>query len=186
MIFFTADSHFGHKNILSHCRRPFSSLEEMDREMILRWNSRVSPEDEVYILGDLMFSCKDPEHYLRQLSGRKHLILGNHDKVWMKRMDPAPYFESIQPLLELKLEGVRLTLCHYPMMAWNEDRHGAYLIHGHIHNDTDLPFWPLLRENDHILNAGVDLNGFTPVSFPELIVNNRIFKEASLSAKLPG
>lgn len=86
MVYFTADLHLGHENIIHHCSRPFRTVEEMDRALIDAWNKRVGPEDTVYILGDLMFSCKDPAGYLRQLAGKKHLILGNHDAVWMKRL----------------------------------------------------------------------------------------------------
>lgn len=34
MIYYTADPHFGHRNILAHCNRPFSSVEEMDKALI--------------------------------------------------------------------------------------------------------------------------------------------------------
>ena len=86
MLYFTADLHLGHANIIRHCGRPFASVEDMDRCLIDNWNRRVRPEDTVYILGDLMFACKDPAAYLTQLAGQKHLIVGNHDSVWMKRL----------------------------------------------------------------------------------------------------
>ena len=53
MIYFIADPHFGHENILKLCDRPFSSVEEMDELLIRRWNETVSDEDTVYLLGDL-------------------------------------------------------------------------------------------------------------------------------------
>jgi calcineurin-like phosphoesterase family protein len=86
-IYYTADQHFGHENIIKHCQRPFRNVEEMDSFMIERWNERVSSEDEVYIIGDLIFrSGKQPEEYLEQLHGRKHLLLGNHDGSWLKKI----------------------------------------------------------------------------------------------------
>jgi calcineurin-like phosphoesterase family protein len=48
-IFFTADQHFGHKNIIKYCNRPFSSVEEMNKVMIDRWNEIVGKEDTVYV-----------------------------------------------------------------------------------------------------------------------------------------
>ena len=56
MLYFTADLHLGHANIIRHCGRPFASVEDMDRCLIDNWNRRVRPEDTVYILGDLMFA----------------------------------------------------------------------------------------------------------------------------------
>lgn len=57
----------------------------------------------------------------------------------------------------------------------------SYMIHGHIHNDTRADFWPLIASRDNVLNAGVDINGFQPVTFDELLENNRRFKENSLT-----
>ena len=70
-----------------------------------------------------------------------------------------------------------LTLCHYPMLTWKHARR-SYMIHGHIHADTNADFWSLIRCRDNVLNAGVDLNGYHPVTFDELVENNRKFKTA--------
>jgi calcineurin-like phosphoesterase family protein len=51
-VFFTSDTHFGHANIIKYCGRPFASVEEMNRELIARWNAVVGPRDTVYHLGD--------------------------------------------------------------------------------------------------------------------------------------
>lgn len=49
MIFFTADLHLGHENIIKQCQRPFNNVEQMDKELIKNWNSVVNVDDEVYI-----------------------------------------------------------------------------------------------------------------------------------------
>lgn len=189
MIYFTADLHLGHENIIHHCSRPFRTVEEMDRALIDAWNKRVGPEDTVYILGDLMFSCKDPAGYLRQLAGKKHLILGNHDAVWMKRLKktepglPEAAFESIQQAAEITVDNCRVTLSHYPMMTWNGFAEGTYLIYGHIHNGTEATYWPLLSTMGHALNAGVDVNSFQPVTLEELKANNDAFRRAHQGKK---
>ena len=71
------------------------------------------------------------------------------------------------------------TLCHYPMMSWPGMSKGGYMIYGHIHNNTDADYWPLIATRDQMLNAGVDINGFTPVTLDEMIENNRHFKDRS-------
>jgi calcineurin-like phosphoesterase family protein len=80
MEFFTADTHFGHVNILRYCDRPFGSVEEMDAALIARWNRRVGPTDTVYHLGDFALGPRAlwPD-YRRQLNGTIVFILGNHD-----------------------------------------------------------------------------------------------------------
>ncbi len=70
MIYFTADTHFGHKNIIGSCARPFQNVEEMDEIMIARWNERVTANDKVYIMGDMFFRCQNPEEILQRLRGR--------------------------------------------------------------------------------------------------------------------
>ena len=69
-----------------------------------------------------------------------------------------------------------LTLCHYPMLSFKHFSR-SYMIHGHIHANTEMDFWPCIKARDNVLNAGVDLNGFQPVTFEALVENNRRFKE---------
>ena len=61
MIYFTADTHFGHYNVIRFCDRPFASAEEMDKAMIQNWNDRVTGNDTVYILGDMFFRSTNAE-----------------------------------------------------------------------------------------------------------------------------
>lgn len=39
--FVVADNHFGHENIIRFCNRPFKTLDEMNYEMVKRWNAVV-------------------------------------------------------------------------------------------------------------------------------------------------
>ena len=184
MIFFTADLHLGHANIIKHCSRPFSSVEEMDEHLIRAWNSRVRPKDSVYIIGDLIFrSTASPESYLNRLQGKKHLILGNHDKDWVKKADMSQHFESVERFAEISDGQHKITLCHYPLMSWNQIAKGSYMVHGHIHNNQDAMYFPLMKEMPNLLNAGVEINGYHPVKLDELIKNNEIFKSGHFAEK---
>lgn len=182
MIFFTADTHFGHKNILKLCNRPFETIEEMNETLIENWNHRVSGMDTVYIVGDMFFRCSDSEAILRRLKGKKRLIVGNHDSSWMNKVDLNRYFVSVDRLLEISDGKHALTLCHYPLLTWNHAKK-SYMIHGHIHADTSADYFPLICNRSNVLNAGVDINGFMPVSFDELFQNNEQFKDKYLQRK---
>lgn len=175
---FTSDLHFGHNKILSS-RIQFKDIVEHDNVLIEKWNLKVKKTDEVYILGDLSF--RSPHHisyYLSQMNGRKHLIVGNHDKYWMRHVeDMNIYFESVDYLKTIKYQKKQITLCHYPMLEWPGSRYvegeSSYLIHGHIHNMKDQKVYGYIKKfQPYALNAGVDINEFMPVTFEELIENN--------------
>ena len=177
MILFTADLHLGHTNIIKHCSRPFSSVEEMDEHLISAWNKSVRPSDSVYILGDLIFrSSASPNSYLSRLRGKKHLIIGNHDKDWAKKADMSKHFLSVERFVEISNGQHKITLCHYPLMSWNHMAKGSYMIHGHIHNNREAFYFSMFRQMPNLLNAGVEINDYRPVSFDVLVANNERFK----------
>ena len=175
MVYFTADTHFDHANIIRFCNRPFATVEEMNEALIANWNRKVHANDTVFIMGDMFFRTTDPEPILRRLKGKKHLIVGNHDRQWMKMVDLSRYFESVELMKEACDGQHTFTLCHYPLLTWSHQRR-TWMIHGHIHEDTSMDFWPLILARENVLNAGVDVNNYEPVSFQELVENNAKFK----------
>ncbi|MDR3263550.1 MAG: hypothetical protein LBT30_04500 [Clostridiales bacterium] len=175
MIYYTADWHFGHANIIRLSNRPFTSVDEMDRALIANYNMVVTNADTVYILGDVSFRSFDEiKPILHKLKGTKHLILGNHDKGLRRNPDVTKYFASVSDILEIRDGANKVVLCHYPMLAWNGQFGGAANIFGHIHNNTgDSGFEAL--ESLNAYNAGVDVNGYMPVTFEELVKNKEKF-----------
>lgn len=89
MIYYIADTHFGHENIIEMCNRPFSNVDEMNNVMIERWNKKIKGNDTVYVIGDMFFRCSDPESIMKQLKGKKRLLNGNHDGSWMTKLDAS-------------------------------------------------------------------------------------------------
>lgn len=154
-IWFTADTHFGHKNIIKHCQRPFFDVKEMDETLILRWNRQVKPEDTIYHLGD--FAWRDEEYYFKRLNGYKALIVGNHEKC--KAVNKLPWV-FMRDLYELKGFDKPITLCHYAMRVWNRSHHGSINLFGHSHGQ--------LPGNTQQLDVGVDCWDFYPVSWEEI------------------
>ena len=93
MIYFIADTHFGHRNVIRFTDRPFESVEEMDATMIANWNKRVHQQDTIYIIGDMFYHCSYAEDILKKLHGKKHLIVGNHDGSWLNE-HTRKYFQK--------------------------------------------------------------------------------------------
>ena len=191
MIWFTADTHFGHTNILGGGQRPFDSIDQMNARLISAINDRVSCRDTLYILGDFSYRTTVAEaSRLRERINCQHirLIRGNHDKDW-GMLEPAPRvaakgkkrsapaspaagpFESVLDYAELKpgeCHGTRMVLSHYPMLSWNGKRRGSIQLHGHIH--ADCRYNERNRERGVLrYDVGVDANGYAPVSRDEIL-----------------
>ncbi len=178
MILYTADLHFGHKNVIGFDHRPFADVDEMDHMLIEWWNDRVQPDDTVYIVGDVCHRNERPaEWYLSQLKGHKILILGNHDDSILTNPKAMSYLEDVDKMLDIQDENRRITLCHYPITEWRAYFKGSYHIYGHIHNRKDETF-EFIKTKEHALNAGCMINNYMPVSFNELVTNNEIFKNS--------
>ena len=166
-LWFTADTHFGHRNILKYSNRPFDSVDEMDESLIANWNARVRPDDKVYHLGDVgLCSPGYLEDLLDQLNGKIYLIKGNHEK---PALSCRHRFEWIKDYYELVVDdpdahrGKRLIcLMHYAMRVWNVSHHGSWHLYGHSHGS--LPDDPKALAFD----AGVDCHNYMPISYEEV------------------
>lgn len=177
MKFYVSDLHFGHKNVICYDKRPFQDIEENDRILIENWNQRVGVEDEVYIAGDFAYKNVYPEEwYLSRLNGKKYLIIGNHDQRLLKNQKAMSYFDGVDKMMHVSDEKNQICVCHFPLAEWNGFRKGHWHIYGHIHGRTDGTFH-YMKELDKALNAAVCINNYSPVTFTELIENNRKFKE---------
>ncbi len=161
MIWFTADTHFGHKNIIKHCDRPFDSVEEMDETMISNWNDRVQKGDRIYHLGDFAVYCstEHAHNILKRLNGEIFLIRGNHDKT-VKSLEGK--FAFVRDYYELKYKPIHVCLFHYALRTWRGRHYGSWHLYGHSHGS--LP--PLKGEK--CCDVGVDVWDYSPVSIEEL------------------
>lgn len=131
-IFYISDTHFGHAHIIRYDNRPFMNATEMEEVIIERWNEVVSDKDTVYILGD--FSWYKEEQtlgILNRLSGKKVLVKGNHDRISPK---VAKKFVKVCDYLEIKDNGRKVVMSHYPMPFWNGQFRDSVHLYGHVHN----------------------------------------------------
>lgn len=152
---FTADNHFGHERTLELSKRPYSSVEEMNWDMVKKWNSVVGKDDIVYHLGDF-----GDYEFAKLLNGEIHLLFGNYDSKYFEDYKGSrDYllshygFKSFSIALEkVELFNDKLySLVHEPNNA-NPHR---FKLFGHIHG------LQMVKRNG--LNVGVDCHNFYPI-----------------------
>lgn len=124
-----SDLHFGHTNILkfSGPLRGGTTSKEHDEWLITQWNSVVTKQDLVYVLGDVAFN-KEALKNIKRLKGTKHLILGNHDIEHIPLY--SEYFNKIYGLHRYR--GV-FWMSHCPIHP--QELRGLFNIHGHTHQN---------------------------------------------------
>lgn len=190
-IFFTSDIHFGHEKILGFCPergKRWSNLEDHDEAMIANWNGRVGHDDTVFFLGD--FSFRKPSETVeigKRLNGNIMFIQGNHDSFRVVKRFAPMVFDS----LVFRIGKQHVAMCHRPEqvpMTGNV----TFGVCGHVHQQ-----WQVVRDEINcftsspdrhpdgaiktipvpIINVGVDVWDFAPVSFDEIqsAINQRMF-----------
>lgn len=158
-IFLIGDPHFGHRNIIRYCNRPFETVEQMNETLIKNWNKAVGKQDIVYVLGDFALCGKDRIIEITQkLNGRKRLILGNHDGASLETYRAAG-FEYVynHPII---LDDFYI-LSHYPQTYIQKD--GLYAnIFAHVHDD---PAYVDYSSRTFCVSAERPWINYTPLSF---------------------
>ena len=138
--FITSDLHFGHANIMKFCpvtRAGFTSVQDMDEKMIREWNRDVSPEDEVYILGDIAFhNAQKATEIVRRLNGTKILIEGNHDVKTLNDPEFRSCFKEVHKYLRMTHNGTTVCMFHFPILEWDQMHRGSVHFYGHVHGNT--------------------------------------------------
>jgi calcineurin-like phosphoesterase family protein len=163
--YFTADTHFGHTNIIKYCNRPFKTIEEHNEVLINNWNKVVKPNDIIYHLGDFCFKSNGPVNYLKRLNGQIYFIWGNHDAQMHKYFNKygtsafSRHVYFIGDMSEITIGDQDIILNHYSMRVWNKSHYGSWHLYGHSHGQ--LPDDP----HSLSLDVGVDCHNYTPISF---------------------
>lgn len=159
MNWFTSDNHWNHTNILNYCKRPFSSMEEMNVAMIERWNERISDSDTVYHIGDVFLGKpEDAIEIIKQLKGRKILISGNHDRSNRTMIECG--FDEVCNRKDFKLKNGKLALLRHKPLPESLIKSYDLQIHGHSHEGAIV--------KGKRLNVCVDLWNFYPISEDEI------------------
>ena len=168
-VFITSDLHFMHQNIVQYTERHerWDATEEMTEGLIANWNSVVTPDDTVWVIGDVvMGKIAESLPLVSELNGHKFLCLGNHDRPhpcnkkageWFARYEE--HFEWIGIHAEFEIGRTPVELCHFPYFGDSQevDRHdsfrpednGRVLLHGHVHSEA----WDF---GERMIHVGID------------------------------
>lgn len=161
-ILFTADTHFGHRNIIRYCNRPFYSVEN--------WNKVVDKEDVVFHLGDFAVGgAASWSNLLQRLNGKVYLIMGNHDVHTIDKGFEGFQYVSWEMLIEIGKQKIYLN--HYPFLCFSGAKKNTWQLFGHVHTSPyfkgkDSSRLSLLFPTQY--DVGVDNNNFTPISYNEV------------------
>ena len=132
MNFYIADTHFYDRKCLTYDNRPFLGVSDMNDTIIRNWNSVVSDNDTVYVIGDFSYGMgADMISVAQRLRGHKILVRGNHDN----DVNLKYAFEKIVDYHEEINSDGHIVLCHYPILSFkNMQKGGTVHIYGHVHN----------------------------------------------------
>jgi len=146
---FTADTHVGHNRILEFCgnTRQGTTVEEHDEILIDSFNSVVKRDDILYMIGDEVLGDRNAGYNkLRRINCHKVLIKGNHTQIKEKHFD---VFQSIHDYKEIRIEGIKVCMFHFPIWEFNDCHKGAFHLFGHVHGS-----YKTVRGKS--LNVGID------------------------------
>lgn len=160
-VFFTADTHFYHKNIIRYSNRPFNDLNHMHEQLITRWNTIVPPDGTVFHLGDIVFGePKQLKQIVARLNGNIYICRGNHDRD--KTLLSSFHISRIEDVWEIQVEEQKLFLSHYAHKVWKGSHKGTWHLYGHSHGS--LPD----DKYSHSMDVGVDTNDYCPYRYSDV------------------
>ncbi len=176
-IWFTSDTHFGHRNIIKYCSRPYETTDEMDQSLINNWNKVVDKNDIIFHLGDFAFTTdRRWKELISKLNGHIYLIVGNHDQNHNPGNVVMNMFEDVQSQMLLKIDNRYIYLNHYPFLTyggiWRGPENAVYQLFGHTHTckikNTGKDFGRMNYLSPYQYDVGVDNNNYTPISWNEV------------------
>lgn len=136
----------------------------MNEQMIKEWNDVVTPEDTVYILGDVAFlPAANAANIIKQLNGSKILIEGNHDFKLLKDPVFRDCFTEVHQYLTIYHDKTQVCMFHYPIAEWDQMYRGSVHFYGHLHGGKSG------IEHYRSLDVGMDATGQIVLEMEEAI-----------------
>lgn len=194
-IFFFSDLHYSHSKLNE--KRGFKDDEEQKKTLINNWNSNVSNEDTVFLLGDTVLGAGDKsyetfEYLLKTLNYKEiFIMMGNHgagynrlfnshlemgdriDKYYrlrfsIERDEGFKRVNLIPNYYEIFVNSQHIVLSHFAILSWNGVGKSTWHLFGHSHNSLSETPW--IRDN-YLVGKCMDVgfeNVKAPISFDKV------------------
>jgi calcineurin-like phosphoesterase family protein len=163
-IFVTSNQQFGRTGAIRMFKRPFDNVEEMNQSLIKKWNSVVSSEDTVYVLGNLIWQPESGENILKSLNGSILVIKGEYDKAIedLVNLNSEVSVEYL-PIGIKQLNALDAILSYWPMLDWPKKNKGSISFIGHPSNKYKSD------HNAKVVNVRCDDWDFKPIEIQQII-----------------
>lgn len=170
MIYFTSDLHLGHDKDFIYEERGFEDIHSHNLAILKNWNSVVTPNDTVCVLGDLMLGDNaEGMNILKQLNGTIHIILGNHDTdSRIALYQTLPQVTNITFADRIRYRGYTFFLSHYPMCTGSADqglKQAVINLHGHTHQKVNYVY----ENGNRMYHVGVDSHNMQLIFIDDII-----------------
>lgn len=163
MIWYTADLHLGHNNIIKYCKRPYLSnddlayckstnkwedledirisdkaIEAMDSDIIDSINRYVDVDDTLKIIGDFCSWFPRKKYVDRVVSYLDRISCNRVELIYgnhdlIDEIEAFSLFNIHGHTDLIKVEEHSIFSFHYPCLAYPESHHGGIHCHGHMH-----------------------------------------------------
>lgn len=178
-IYFSSDLHLNHENIIKFGRN-FSNVEEMNNTIIDNINNLCKTGDLLILLGDTLMGNKDYNDFCSKINCDLIILYGNHCNINKFKEIKQSNLLYHGHYLELQIDKQHIICSHYPMMHWNYQKDGSFMLHGHNHGYESY----ILKEIHKCksMEVGIDCyyaehKQWKPYSYEEIkekLINNQI------------
>lgn len=194
--FYVADLHLRHRTMPRFEAKQATdgyvpkTVEERDELIMSNWNATVSKNDTVWMLGDMAYA---PEAefigLMRGLNGHKHIIMGNHDKTWVRKLGDTHKgnIVEVRDYAKVSDNGRKVVLSHYPIAFWDGQHSGSYHLYGHVHGTdeerlfqefgkglVDMGRFPEFRA----VNVGIMVTGYVPMTLDQIVATHGFHRDS--------
>ena len=172
MIYLSSDLHFNHDRAFIYQSRGFDNIKDMNNSIIQNFNSMITPNDDLYLLGDCILgqNLEDGLNLLRQLNGKIHIVRGNHDTdTRWEAYNKLPNVIECAAAIYLKYKKYHFYLTHYPCLTGNLEKESLTQMTCNLFGHTHSKEW-FFEDRPYMFNVAVDAHTNYPISIDDIIM----------------